>query len=390
MRIHVLGGGPSGLYFAYLMKTSFPHYDVQVVEQNARDVTFGFGVVLSGRAMEFIAEGDSDIVGRLGKRTESWSEQHIVHRGQTVIVDGSEFSGVARIELLAELQAMCASAGVEIKFGERAAADMLRSGSLRKCDVLVGADGANSILRDIHADAFGTLAVDLQNYFAWYGVGRAYPAHTLTFKETVDGIFCAHHYRYKPDKSTFVAEVDDVTWQRSGMSAMNDDERKRYVETVFADTLGSRPLITNRSIWRRWRLVKNERWSFRNMVLIGDALRTAHPSIGSGTRLAMEDAIALWRAFVAEGTDVETAFARYERERKPVRDRLNKAAELSISWYERFGQKMHLEPYDFSYDYLLRTGVMTPERLERTSPQFMATWRARPERQEIVRSRGSA
>lgn len=372
MRINVLGGGPAGLYFAYLMKTSFPAYDVQVVEQNARDVTFGFGVVLSGRAMEFIAEGNGDIVGRLGHRAQTWSEQHIVHRGQTVAVDGSAYSGVARIVLLAELQTMCAGAGVEMKFGERAVAGMLRDGSLGNCDVLVGADGANSILRDSHADAFGTRAIDLQNYFAWYGVRRPYPAHTLTFKQAADGVFCAHHYRYTPDMSTFVAEVDDAAWQRSGMYAMDDDQRRRFVETVFADTLDDRPLISNRSMWRRWRLVKNDRWSFRNMVLIGDALRTAHPSIGSGTRLAMEDSIALWRALSAEGTDVEAAFARYERERKPVRDRLNKAAELSIAWYERLDAKMHLAPYDFAHDYLLRTGVMTTERLERASPRFMS------------------
>jgi 2-polyprenyl-6-methoxyphenol hydroxylase-like FAD-dependent oxidoreductase len=375
MRINILGGGPAGLYFAYLMKTSFPSYDVQVVEQNPRGVTFGFGVVLSGRAMEFISEGDGGIVSRLGKRTQSWSEQHIVHRGQTIVVDGSEFSGVARIDLLSELQAMCAGAGVAMTFGERTAAGMLRSNGLGQCDVVVGADGANSILRDSHADAFGTRVIDLQNYFAWYAVQRAYPAHTLTFKQNADGIFCAHHYRYKPDMSTFVAEVDDVTWQRSGMYAMDDDQRRRYVETVFADTLGNQPLISNRSVWRRWRLVKNDRWSFRNMVLIGDALRTAHPSIGSGTRLAMEDAIALWRAFVAGGTDVQAAFARYERERKPIRDRLNKAAELSISWYERLDEKIDLEPYQFANDYLLRTGVMTPERLERTSPGFMSRFR---------------
>ena len=138
--------------------------------------------------------------------------------------------------------------------------------------------------------------------------------------------------------------------------------------TAFADTLGGQPLISNRSIWRRWRLVTNDRWSFRNMVLIGDALHTAHPSIGSGTRLAMEDAIALWRAFKAGGMEISAVFERYEAERRPVRERLNIAAARSIDWYERLDEKMHLAPYDFAYDYLLRTGVMTPERLERHSP----------------------
>jgi 2-polyprenyl-6-methoxyphenol hydroxylase-like FAD-dependent oxidoreductase len=375
MRFHVIGGGPAGLYLAYLVKSSWPHYRVHVFEQNARDVTFGFGVVLSGRAQAVIAEGDGDIVARLADKAETWSDQHIVHRGQTVVVDGSAFSGVARIVMLAELQAMCTEAGVVLHFGERIAADGLRDGKLADCEVLVAADGANSLVRDTFASAFGTRVTDLKNYYAWYGVARPFPAHTLTFRDTPAGVLCAHHYRYQPGMSTFVAEVDGEAWQRSGLYGMEDEQRQRYIESEFAETLGGQPLVSNRSIWRRYRLVRNDRWSFGNMVLIGDALRTAHPSIGSGTRLAMEDAIALWRAVVAEGTDVTAAFARYERERKPVRDRLDMAAERSIDWYERLSEKMHLVPVDFAYDYLLRTGVMTDERLAKSSPRFMSVYR---------------
>lgn len=160
------------------------------------------------------------------------------------------------------------------------------------------------------------------------------------------------------------------------MAAMSDEERRRLTESVFSDTLGGAELITNRSIWRRWRLVKNERWYTGNIVLLGDALRSAHPSIGSGARLAMEDAIALWRAFEAEGTDISAAFARYERERRPIRDKLNRAAELSIAWYESMAAKMSLAPYDFAYDYLLRTGVMTAERLAGESPGFVVRYEA--------------
>lgn len=376
MRINIIGGGPAGLYLAYLMKRSWPGHAVRVIEQNAAGVTFGFGVVLSGRAQEFIAQGDPAVVGRVGARAETWSEQHIVHRGETVVVDGSTFSGITRLDLLAELQSMCASAGVELSFGVRIAADALRGSGVLDCDVLVGADGANSIVRDAHADVFGTRVTDLTNYFAWYGVGCAYPGHTLTFKDTPSGIYCAHHYRYQPAMSTFVAEVLEDTWARSGMWQMDEDRRRTHIENVFADTLEGRPLISNRSQWRRWRMTGNDRWSHRNMVLIGDALRTAHPSIGSGTRLAMEDAIALWRAFTAEDCNVPRAFGRYETERRPVRERLDKAGAHSIAWYEQLAEKMHLAPVDFAHDYLLRTGVMTPERLERTCPGFMARWRA--------------
>ncbi len=371
MRIAVLGGGPSGLYFAYLMKKRFPAYRIHVREQNARDVTFGFGVVLSGRAMTFLSEGDSALVDRLAAVTESWSDQHFVHRGEQVVIDGSRYSGIARIAMLKILQEACIDAGVEIAYGVRSGPEIARD-----YDVLVGADGANSVLRDSHTEGFGTRVVDLQNYFAWYGVQRPYPAHTLTFVQSDLGVFCGHHYRYTPGMSTFVAEVDARTFAESGMHAMDDDARRRLTEQVFAETLGRQPLVSNKSNWRRWRLVKNDRWSHGNIVLIGDALRTAHPSIGSGTRLAMEDSIALARAFTAGGTDIAAIFRRYEETRKPVREKLNRAAELSIDWYERMGEKMGLAPHDLAYDYMLRTGVMSVERLERDSPQFMARCRA--------------
>jgi anthraniloyl-CoA monooxygenase len=158
------------------------------------------------------------------------------------------------------------------------------------------------------------------------------------------------------------------------MAGMTDDERRILTEKVFSDTLAGKPLISNRSIWRRWRLVDCGHWHFKNIVLIGDALRTANPSIGSGTRLAMEDAIALWRAFEAEGDDIAAAFARYERTRRPIRDKLTKAMELSIRWYEQMGSKMQLQPYEFAYDYLLRTNVMTAERLAKESPDFMVRY----------------
>jgi anthraniloyl-CoA monooxygenase len=183
-----------------------------------------------------------------------------------------------------------------------------------------------------------------------------------------------HHYRYKPAKSTFVAEVDQDTWAQTGMAAMSDDERRVFAQEVFADTLGGKPLVSNRSIWRRWRRIDNENWHVENVVLIGDALRTAHPSIGSGTRLAMEDAIALWRAFETEG-DVAKAFAAFEQARRPIRNKLNGAMELSVRWYEEMRHKMQLPPYLFAYDYLLRTKIMTPERLARESPDFMRRYR---------------
>ena len=160
------------------------------------------------------------------------------------------------------------------------------------------------------------------------------------------------------------------------MGAMSDDERRALTEQVFADTLGGQPLISNRSVWRRWRRVDNDNWHVGNIVLIGDALRTAHPSIGSGTRLAMEDAIALWQAFQAEPENVPAALRGYDRARRPIRGKLNNAMELSVRWYEEMSHKMRLSPYPFAYDYLLRTEVMTAERLAHEAPDFMRRYRA--------------
>jgi 2-polyprenyl-6-methoxyphenol hydroxylase-like FAD-dependent oxidoreductase len=372
VKFHIAGAGPSGLYLAYLLKRSNPSHAVRVFEQNRPDVTFGFGVVLSGRALQFLAEGSADVVERLKRKMEHWSNQHIEHRGERVLIDGSSYAAIERLTLLRELHGLCTAVGVELNFEHRTE----RAADLADCDVLVGADGANSAVRDSHGDGFGTRVTEHRNYFAWYGVERPYEAHTLTFKVTDGGVFVGHHYRYKPKKSTFVAEVDQETWDHSGMAAMSDDERRAFTETVFADTLGGQPLISNRSIWRRWRRIDNDRWHFRNIVLIGDALRTAHPSIGSGTRLAMEDAIALWRAFDAETDDVAAAFRTYEHSRRPIRNKLNTAMELSVRWYEQMGSKMRLPPYEFAYDYLLRTNIMTPDRLAREAPDFMRRYRA--------------
>jgi 2-polyprenyl-6-methoxyphenol hydroxylase-like FAD-dependent oxidoreductase len=367
MNFKIVGGGPAGLYFAYLMKRSQPDHVIRVVEQNPPDATYGFGVVLSGRALSFLAEGDRAAIGRLTAKMQTWDEQHIVHRGELVRIDGSGYSAIERLCMLQELHNLCRQTGVLLEFNQRV--DSIKDNA--DCDVLVAADGANSIVRDSYPQAFDTRLIDLQNYFSWYGVETPYPAHTLTFVAKDDGTYCAHHYRYTPARSTFVAEVDAQTWLDSGMSVMSDEERKALMENVFEGSLGGKKLISNRSHWRRWRLVKNGRWHHLNIVLIGDAQRTAHPSIGSGTRLAMEDAIALWRAFEARGTDIPAAFRLYEEDRRPVRDKLNKAGERSIAWYENVAEKMRLAPYDFAYDYMLRTGVMTPQRLAKESPGFV-------------------
>lgn len=368
LKIKVVGGGPAGLFFSYLMKKSFPNYQVEIVEQNPSDATYGFGVVFSGRALSFLEQGDAGVVERLKSNMQSWSDQHIVHKGQKVIIDGNSFSAIARITLLKELQALCRDIGVEMTFGKRIETEHPED----DCDILVAADGANSVTRDRYATEFQTQVQELENYFSWYGVETTYDAHTLTFIQQDDGVYCGHHYRYTPAMSTMVAEVDEQTWVSSGMQDMSNEERQIHFQNVFKQTLNGKPLVSNRSTWQRWRLVKNGKWHHKNIVLIGDAQRSAHPSIGSGTRLAMEDAIDLWRALQSAGTDIQTAFEQYEKQRRPIREKLNSAAEKSIAWYEDIAKKMSLSPEELALDYMLRTGLMTPQRLAQDSPRFVA------------------
>jgi 2-polyprenyl-6-methoxyphenol hydroxylase-like FAD-dependent oxidoreductase len=368
LKVAIVGGGPAGLYLAYLLKRGDAARDVQVFEQNAANATYGFGVVFSERALHFLNDGSPELVQRIEAETESWSGQDINVGGTTVFIDGARGFAVERLQLLALLQGLCAEVGVDIRFETRVSFDALGG-----YDAVVAADGTNSVVRDAHAGIFGTRLRESSNRFAWYGTTTRYECNALTFVETEHGAFCGHHYRYKPRMSTFVAECDAAAWRGHGMADMTEDQRRALSERIFAPVLTG-PLISNRSAWNPWRVYSNERWHHGNVALIGDALRTAHPSIGSGTRLAMEDSIFLWRALEAESRDIPAALAAYEAERRPIREKLNLAASRSIDWYERMGEHRALAPHDFVYSFLTRTGRMTDERLRAEAPQFMRAY----------------
>lgn len=369
MRVNIVGAGPAGLLFALLIKRRFPTWRVCVFEQNPPDATFGFGVVFSLNALAFLERDVPDLHALLIPRLECWPMQRIVHRDQPVDIDGNGFSAIGRLELNQFLQELCAGAGVEIEY-HRAIASM---NEVSDGDLIVGADGANSIVRRSLEEEFDPQLVWLTNRFAWYGTWQIFECLSLTFRANAHGSFVAHHYRHSPAMSTFVVECDETTWRRAGLDRMTDDESRAYCERVFAPDLGGHSLISNKSIWRQFPLLACRRWSARKVILIGDALRTAHFSIGSGTRLAFEDAIALDRAFAEAGDDVPAALAAFERERRPVVEKIIAAANASSYWYERLREKMSLEPWQLAYDYMTRSGRMTDERLRELSPEFMAT-----------------
>ena len=367
LRIEVVGGGPAGLWLAFLVKRRRPGWAVRVHEQNPATATYGFGVVLSDAGRDRVRSAAPAAFDRIAGRMERWPDLTIVHRDERVPIDGNGFSSIGRLELLRSLHDLCREAGVSLCFeAPFESLAELRAGA----DLVVGADGINSRVRAALESGFRPRTEVLGNRYAWYGTRQVFPTLTLTFRANLDGAFVAHHYRYAPDMSTFIVECDAATWERSGLAHLDDETSRRYCEAVFAPDLGGHPLVSNRSEWLRFPVLACERWRHGNVVLIGDALRSVHFSIGSGTRLAMEDADALAAALDESGGRVAEGLERFEAARRPVVDKLLAGAAGSWSWYERFADRMHLTAHEFGYDYMTRSGRVSDERLAAIAPRF--------------------
>lgn len=370
-RVAIIGAGPAGLYAGYLLKRAFPAVEVRIHEQNQADATFGFGVVFSDRALEFLREDDPETHAAITPHMEVWEDLTLRHGGREIRIDGVGFAAIGRLDLLRLLQGRLRSVGVEPRFG-RPVADLA---DLADADLVIGADGVHSLVRRRHAAAFQASETELRNRFAWYGTTARFETLTQTFVDTGQGAFNAHHYRYTPAMSTFIVETGPQTWERAGFAGMDDAQSRAACERIFAEVLQGAPLIANRSVWRRFPQIACGRWwlreGARHLVLIGDALHTAHFSIGSGTRLALEDAIALVRALREQGSDLAAGLAAFEAARRPVVEKLVAAALASAEWYEDFDRHMALPPWEFAYSYIRRAGRVSDERLARLAPGFM-------------------
>ena len=372
MKIRIVGGGPAGLFYAYLMKRDDAGHDIRVYERDPEDATYGWGVVFSDIALAFVRDIAPELYDAMTAHQEVFDEMAVVHRGVHVTLAHNTFHRMARLDLLKALHAQCRKIGVEIVFDHR----VDDPADLGPCDLIVAADGANSAIRTRYRDHFHPTLDERPNLLAWYGTTRLFDALSLIFRQNQDGLLIAHTYRYSPTHSTFLVECDPVTFAKAGLARMSEAESLAYCERVFAEDLQAHPLLSNRSTWFRYTIVKNERWYHDRVVLLGDALRTGHPSVGSGTRLAMQDSIALFGACKACGDDVPAMLAEFVRVRQPGSDALQNAAIKSTEWYENLGPKLALDPISFAYDYVTRSGRVDHADVQKRDPELARAYEA--------------
>ncbi len=372
MKINIIGGGPAGLYFAILMKKTDASHQIRIYERNGPDDTFGWGVVFSGKTLANLRAADEESHAEITKEFEAWDNVDVVHRDSKISIHGNSFSGIARLQLLKILQRRADESGVEIEFRhEIQDIEALRN----DCDLLLAADGVNSTVRLRYAEQLQPELDFRANRYIWYGTNQLFHGLTLTFRENNAGVFAAHSYKFNSSTSTFIVECDPHTWEKAGFSGMADDEAREYLGEVFAPDLGGHRLLSNNSKWINFLLVKNKNWFFDNVVLIGDALHTAHFSIGSGTKLAMEDAIALAESFRV-GENVNEALTNFTSKRRPVIQDYQAAAFESMVWFENAAKYMHLSPLELAFSLMTRSGRVTDEDLKRRDPDFIRQYQA--------------
>ncbi len=368
MRIAVVGGGPAGLYFALLMKRDWPELTVDVFERNQPDDTFGFGVVFSDQTLDTFKMADAQSYAAIRDNFAYWDDIEIHFKGDTFRVPGNGFCGCSRRSLLMLVQARARELGVNLHFGsEIADAETLK----RDYDLVVGADGINSRIRENWRERFQPQTDLRPNHFTWMGSTRPFDAFTFFFKETEHGVFIAHCYQYEAGRSTWVLETDPETFAKAGLGAMDEAQSAAFLEGVFAEELQGHRLITNRSLWRNFPMIRCRHWVVENIVLIGDAKATAHFSIGSGTKLAMEDAIALHRAMGQAKLDVAAGLKLFETQRREEVEKTQHAADVSLVWFEELKRFWDFEPLRFAFGLMTRSKAITYDNLALRAPEMV-------------------
>ncbi len=366
MRIACLGGGPAGLYFAISMKLRDPAHRIDLYERNRPDDTFGWGVVFSDQTVENLMANDPVSGAVIAGEFAHWDDIDVHIHGQVIRSSGHGFIGIGRKRLLAILQERARELGVNLHFEHEASADLAGWSGY---DLVIAADGANSRIRDRHADHFG---VDIQvrrNKFFWFGTNKVFDAFTFAFEKTEAGWVWAHAYRFDDNLSTFIVEMDPETWAGLGLDQMDQPAAIALCEKIFANYLDGHSLVSNAThlpgpqAWLNFRRIVCSRWDYRNLILLGDAAHTAHFSIGSGTKLALEDAIKLAEVLNRPGLDRDAALAEYQAERNLEVLKLQNSARNSTEWFETLDRYLHFEPIQFAYSLLTRSQRVSHENL---------------------------
>ncbi len=366
MKVTVIGGGPGGLYFALLAKKAWPRWEVTVYERNRPDDTFGFGVVFSDQTLDTFKAYDLVTYERIRRRFAYWGDVDVVYKDRVMRSGGNGFCGCSRVALLNILQDRGRELGVHLRF-QREVEDL---GEFPDSDLIVVADGINSKIRERHRSHFQP-SVDLRaNKFTWLGSTRSLDAFKYFFRETPQGIVLAHCYQYEPQRSTWVIEMSEQTWRNFRFDKLSEQEMLPVLEGVFAEELDGHPLIANRSLWRNFPNITNKTWVLDNAVLVGDAKATAHFSIGSGTKLAMEDAIALFECLGRE-PEIKRALARYDTARREEVEKTQHAANVSLAWFEHMKRYWEMAPEQFAFGVMSRSKQITWENLELRDPAFV-------------------
>ncbi|WP_274564563.1 bifunctional salicylyl-CoA 5-hydroxylase/oxidoreductase [Streptomyces spiramyceticus] len=375
MRVAVIGGGPGGLYFAALAKQLSPRWDVTVWERNAADDTFGFGVVFSDETLDGIAQADPEIFEAMSADFARWSDIDVRYKGRLLTSGGHGFAALGRKHLLQILQQRCAALDVDVRFRTQAPP----VGELTDTyDLVVACDGVRSATRDAYAGTFGPDLDERHCRYMWLGTDKVFEAFTFIVDEHDFGTLQVHAYPFDTTRSTFIVEIDEEAWRRAGFetyaardhpAGTSDEDSIRLCEELLAPHLDGHRLIPNNSKWIRFTTVRNRTWRHGNVVLLGDAAHTAHFSIGSGTKLAMEDSLALV-ACLHEHPDVPTALAAYEAERRPVVESTQRAAQASLEWFENIDRYTGQDPHQFAFNLLTRSRRVTYDNLRVRDEEF--------------------
>jgi anthraniloyl-CoA monooxygenase len=364
VKVSIIGAGPAGLYLAILLKKTDRDLDVRVVERNAPDATFGWGVVFSEETLGALRDADQETYLAITDTFARWDRVDIRYRGRVLRSQGHSFSAIARKRLLEILQRRCFALGVDLSFHQEV--EELPDDA----DLVVAADGVNSFVRRAHERELGATVAPEGCKYVWFGTDLVFDAFTFIFRDTEHGLFQVHAYPFDERTSTFIVECPEPTWRRAGLDELDEDESLAFCEQLFARDLEGHELLSNRSLWLDFPKVVNKVWHFDRTVLLGDAAHTAHFSIGSGTKLAMEDAIALRDALERRAWDVEAALVDYELERQPVVERTQQAASESAAYFARVASYRELEPIQFAFNLLTRSGRISHASLTVRDPAF--------------------